>query len=128
MEKFEQASRMKLRFNTDRGAITTEDLWDLPLEENGILDELARDLTRQMKDAEVGSFVVKKSSTSALLELQLDIVKHVITNKLAEVERKEQELVRKAKKQKILGIMARKEDAELEDLSKEELEKLLEGL
>ena len=28
---FEQAARMKLRFDTPRGALSAEDLWDLPL-------------------------------------------------------------------------------------------------
>ena len=89
---FEKASRMKLRFNTQRGVLSVEDLWDLPL-------------------------------------IQLDnIAKHIIDVKLQEQEDRLLESEKKAKRQKILDLMAKKQDAELEGKSLEELAKELEAL
>ena len=40
---FEKASKMKLRFSTTKGVLSTEDLWDLSLES---LDRIAKNLKR----------------------------------------------------------------------------------
>ena len=51
MTDFEKASRLKLRFNTAKGDITVEDLWDLKLESrNGFdLESVAQSLNRAVK-------------------------------------------------------------------------------
>ena len=112
---FEQAAKLKLRYETKRGNISTEDLWDLPLTSTaGVsLDDLAKLLNKAVKDNEEESFVVKKSATNTILDLKFSIVKHVIEERLAEIERKADEAATKARKDKILGIIADKEDDEL---------------
>lgn len=52
---FEQTSRLKLRFDTTKGMLTAEDLWDLPLTSDAgkaNLDDVAQSLHRELKDAE----------------------------------------------------------------------------
>lgn len=113
---FEKASRLKLRFTTPRGSITTEDLWDLPLLAlNGgpCLDDLAKALNRSLKESEEESFVKPKTTSNTTLSLQFEIVKRVIEVKLAEAEAREQAAERKAKKEKLLGLIAEKEDDKL---------------
>lgn len=44
---FEKASRMKLRFNTQRGVLSVEDLWDLPLIQ---LDNIAIALNKKLQE------------------------------------------------------------------------------
>jgi hypothetical protein len=122
---FEQASRLKLRFETSRGNISTEDLWDLPLTSiTGFsLDDLAKSLNKAVNESEE-SFVVKRSKTDEILALRFDIVKHVIEVKLAEAEASRKALENKAQKEKIMGIIADKEDDALKGKSIPALKKM----
>lgn len=128
--QFEKASRLKLRFATNRGNVTTEDLWDLPLIGNNSvsLDHIAITLHRTIKEGGEESFVAKKSRINTVLELKLNIVKHIIKVKLDEVEVRENQATIKAKKEKILGIIADKEDENLKGESVDELKKMLADL
>ena len=52
-QMFEKASRAKIRFETSKGSLTVEDLWDLPLTSNtgkADLDDIARGLHSQLKE------------------------------------------------------------------------------
>jgi hypothetical protein len=115
---FIRASKAKLRFKMSKGNISTEDLWDLNLE---ALDELAKALNKEVKDAREGSFIKKKSVSNTALNLRFDIVKFVIEEKLKEDEEKEERAVKRARKETLLGIIERKEAASMEGKSIEEL-------
>jgi hypothetical protein len=127
---FEKASRKKLRFDTVKGLVTTEDLWDMPLTraDSFSLDDLAKSLNRALKESEEESFVVKKSSENTILDLKFSIVKHVIKTRLAEIEERENAAATKAKKEKILAIIADKEDDSLKDKSISALKKMVADL
>lgn len=62
------------------------------------------------------------------LEVQIEIVKHIFNVKVEERKAAELQAENAAKKQKILAILARKQDAELENKSAEELEELIKDL
>ena len=125
---FEQASRMKLRFDTSVGRVSVEDLWDLPLSSSNKpnLDAIAVDLNRALKGTEE-SFVrnVKKD---AILQLKFDIVKHVIDTRVAENAAKTEEAQKQAQRDKLDNLIARKEDAKLEELSVDELKEMRKSL
>lgn len=124
MEKlFETASKMKVRFNY-RGVITTEDLWDLDVR---ALDYIYKQLMVAKKESEIESLLEEKK-TNPILEVQIEIVKHIFNVKVEERKAAELQAENAAKKQKILAILARKQDAELENKSAEELEKLIKDL
>lgn len=126
---FEKASRLKLRFETTKGSISVEDLWDISLVGKSLcLDNIAKLLFRKLKASDVESFVLKSPKADDLLKLRFDIVKYVIDVRLKEAELAEQAKTRKEKKQKILAIMADKEDQTLRDASLEDLKKMLEDL
>lgn len=126
---FERASRLKLRFETQVGNLTVEDLWDLPLTSRGAsLDTLAKAINKAVKESAEESFVVKKSATDTIIGLKLDIVKHVIEVKLVEAEISEKEVETKAKKERIMAIIADKEDDALKVKSADELKELLDNL
>lgn len=130
IEMFEQASRKKLRFETPLGHLATEDLWDLPLTGRGPnLDKIALDLARRLREEGVEeSFVTKTKKTNETLQLAFDVVKHVIDVRLAENEQARAKADAAAKKERILEIIARKQDAALEGSSMEELQKMVEAL
>lgn len=86
---FEKAARLKLRFNTPIGELSTEDLWELPLTGRpgkANLDDLARALHQQIEQAPTVSFVTKTQPVSAIPQLKFDIVLHIINTKLSEQE------------------------------------------
>lgn len=123
---FEKASRMKLRFNTQRGVLSVEDLWDLPLIQ---LDNIAIALNKKLQESKTESFIKTRTKDTTELELKFNIAKHIIDVKLQEQqEDRLLESEKKAKRQKILDLMAKKQDAELEGKSLEELAKELEAL
>jgi len=93
---FEKASKIKLRFPSSKGMLTTEDLWDLSLQQ---LNGLAKDLNKKVKESAEHDFLEVKSDSDTITKLQFDIVIQVLTKK--------------------------KQDAALENLSEEELKKLL---
>jgi hypothetical protein len=133
---FEAATRLKLRFESSRGVLSTEDLWDLPLtsQRAGLssLDAIAVHLHRQVQSSTTDpvSFVNPAATTkeSSELALKLEIVKHILTIRLSERERAREAAERVEKKQRILEIIARKEDHQLEEMPVDELRALAESL
>lgn len=130
---FEQASRLKFRFDSARGQLTVEDLWDLPLTSSvgrPCLDDIARQLNRALKtnQEEDVSFVEPATPKTTILQDKFDIVKHIIAVRLAERNAAADERARAEKKQRILEIIAKKQDASLESASTEELETMLAAL
>ena len=119
MNNFEKATRLRLRFETSRGNLNVEDLWRLPLAE---LDKLAIALNKQLKESSEESFIKAKSKDNKLLELRFDIVKHIIETLLSEDEEKKKAADKRAKREQLLELIAKKKNQELEGKSLEELE------
>lgn len=121
---FEYAVRNKVRFPF-KGMISVEDLWDLSLTN---LDSIYKTLNKQVKQSEEESLLSTKESVDVELEVQIAIVKHIVTVKLAEKEAAEKASAKKAQKQKIMSIIASKENEALQNSSLEDLKKMLEEL
>ena len=121
---FEKAAKMKLRFNY-RGVCTVEDLWDLPVRE---LDSIYKTLNADLKDQEGESLLETKNKEQTSLTLKIDIVKHIVNTKLEEAKEKEDRLLKAQKKEKILNIIAEKQDEALKDMSVEDLSSLVNSL
>lgn len=121
---FEYATRNKIRFSF-RGLISVEDLWDLSLTN---LDSIYKELNKQSKQSEEESLLNIKTQEDELLNVQIEIVKHIVSVKLAEKEAREKASAKKAQKQKIMSIMAAKQDEALQNSSIDELQKMLDEL
>lgn len=121
---FEYAVRNKVRFPY-KGSISVEDLWDLPVEE---LDKIYKVLNSQVKQSQEESLLLTKSVTDELLDTQIEIVKYVVTVKLQEQAARAKAADKAAEKQKILAIIARKQNESLENSSIEDLNKMLAAL
>lgn len=118
---FEYAVRHKMRFNF-KGLITVEDLWDLSLAN---LDSIYKSLNKQKRESNEESLLEVKSVQDIELEVAIEIIKHIVSVKLAEKAAREQAVENKKQKQKILEIMAKRQDSALENLSDEDLAKKL---
>ena len=121
---FEYAVRNKVRFPF-KGLISVEDLWDLSLTN---LDSIYKTLNKEVKQSEEESLLTTKTSVDTELEIQIAIVKHIVTVKLEEQEVREKAAAKKAQKQKIMSIIATKEDEALQNTSVEDLKKMLDEL
>ena len=120
---FEKAVRNKLRWNY-KGSLNVEDLWALELYElNELYMKLAKDASASAKGLD--SLIDVNEDDDSLETLRMDIVKHIFMTKKAEADSRQMAAIQKQKSARILGIIARKKDAELEAMSVEELEKLI---
>ena len=129
MEMYEKAIRNKYRFNSAKGQLSVEQLWDLPLTTGTVnLDDIAKFLHKQIKEKEETSFVKKETKENGILKNKFDIVLHIINTKLKEQEERKKEAETKEKKEKIYGLLAEKEDEKLKSKDEKELRKMLDEL
>lgn len=126
---FEKAARIKLRFATEVGKISVEELWDLPLTSaKGVsLDSIAIALNSALNTTQK-SFVKKQSDRNALIELSFDIVKYIIDVRSAEAEEKANKIKREQERDRLDDLIKRKQDQQLESLPLEDLIKLRDNI
>lgn len=128
---FEYATRNKLRFASTRGVLSVEQLWDVPLRsrDDFNLDNIAKAANKALKEVSEESFVeIKKTVEHTMRELSLEIVKYVIDTKIAEEEAAKTRAAKRLEKEKLLDILAEKQDGKLSKLSEEELKKRIKAL
>ncbi|MCO8275093.1 hypothetical protein M1L60_31390 [Actinoplanes sp. TRM 88003] len=124
MSVFEKATREKFRYPSAKGQLTTEQLWELPLTaKSGFsLDDVAKAVNTELKAVDTESFVATETNPAkATLEAKLEIVKHVIAFRLAEDQAAKAAAAKKLEKEKLIAVLGRKQDAELENLTEAEL-------
>lgn len=128
---FEFATRNKLRFVSPRGEIATEQLWDVPLRSNDgfNLNEIAKTANKALKNATEESFVeTTRTASHVKLEMTLEVVKYVIDVKLDEERAAKKRAENKIEKEKLLAILAEKQDGKLSAMSENELKKRIAAL
>ncbi len=128
---FEIAARKKLRFESTKGDLTAEQLWEAPLRgASGFnLDQIARAADRKVKSLTEESFVENRSSKASIrAELCLDIIKYVIETRLAEDEAKLARADKLKQKEKIVTILAEKEDDDLKKMTTKQLKEKMASL
>lgn len=121
---FEYASKNKFRYPY-KGMITTEDLWDMTPAQ---LDIVYKALNKDAADAQIDSLMCTMDHTDAELLMKIDIVKHIFKVKENEVQARKDAASKSAKKQRILDILAQREENDLQAMSKEDLLKMLNDL
>lgn len=120
---FEKATRQKLRFQY-KGLISTEDLWDLSLEElNAIYVALCSKTKNKTEDSLITDGKASKEDRDNML--RMEIVKSIFEVKKKEVEKRKLRKEQKDRDQQILSILARKENQEMENKSIDELRSML---
>jgi hypothetical protein len=130
---FIYATRNKLRFTSTKGELTIEQLWDIPLRsKNGDdfnLNTIAKAANKAWKDISEDSFVeTTKTPEHTKREMTLEIVKYVIEVKLGEEEAAKKRADNKTEKEKLLKILAEKQDGKLSELSEKELQRRIAAL
>lgn len=122
MANFELATKLKFRFPY-RGMITTEDLWDLSMEQ---LDTVFKALNKEVKTFEEDSLLDSNDSVDCILKEKINIVKFIFDAKKAEAAAHKASVENARRRQRILEVLAKKQDESLLNASEEELRKMLE--
>ena len=133
MDIFAYATRNKLRFETDKGNLTVEDIWDLPLtapEGQLSIDVVGKASAKAVKDNDGNEdFVVtERTKDESSLTIRLKILEYIRDHKVDYANRAEKAAMSKAKKQQILEVIKKKKDEDLESKGIDELEKMLDEL
>ena len=117
---YKEALRRNIRFEF-KGLRSTEELWDMRLEE---LDSIFQFLNAQRKTKSEESLLSTQNPEVSELDLKIEIVRDIVGTLLQEKAEREESANKAARKQKILEMVARKEDDELGNLSADELKAL----
>lgn len=131
--KFEQATRAKLRITTVQGPIGVEDLWTLPLTTTNpgkytSLDDIARALHKKLGTAETVSFVEDVVASDAVSQLSFDLVLHVISVIKAENTARRDAHAKAEKKQKLLALLDKRQSEADNALTEEQIREQLAAL
>lgn len=118
---FESATRSKMRFPF-KGMISVEDLWDLSLTN---LDSVFKTLNAEVKRSEEESLLNTKSKEDEEISNKIEIVKYIVSVKLDEKKKREDAKKNAEMRQRLLEIKAKRQDAALENMSDEDLDKML---
>lgn len=126
---FEMASQYKFRYPW-KGMITTEDLWDLNVKQ---LDAVYQALSKEMNALQDGDSLLSTTSADVFnkkqdLTTKIEIVKYIFNCKQQAAELNRMAAERSAKKQRIMDILAQKQENTLQNMSEDELKKMLDEL
>ena len=121
MNLFEIATRSKYRF---KGSLSVEDLWDLPSTQ---LDAIYRAMTKELRE-QGGESLMQKDNDNTVLTNKIEIIKHIFLVKQEEIAARKAAEENRNKRQRIMEILEQKRDASLQNMSEEDLQKMLNGL
>ena len=119
---YKEITRQRIRFSTNKGLLSLEQLWDLSIND---LDALAVSLQEAYDSSKGKSFLAKRTSKDKGLKLQLDVVLDILNTKVEEAELIKEAAETKLHNQKILGLIAEKQEGQLKGKSIRELEAML---
>lgn len=122
---YKEGIRSKVRFETSKGLLSIEQLWDLSRTQ---LATVVRNLKKKLKedsDDDLAFLDDTAKQVDKLDQLKFNIAKDIYLTKKAEYDASVNEAEIKANNQKILAIIKEKQEASLKDMSVEDLEKLI---
>ena len=124
MDIYKQAALTGLRFTTSKGSLSAEQLYHLTQTDltNAIRNQ--KKVLKKNDDDDLG-FLDTNSKVDAVEQLRFDILKDVYITKKEAAAASRTALERKEQQQKLMGLIQKKKEGALENLSVEELEKML---
>lgn len=121
---YKQASKLGLRFQTNRGVLSVEQLWHLNQTDLSNAIKAVKKVLKKSDDDEL-SFLEDTKVVDVENQLRFDILKDVYLTKKKDAEELKSARDRKEYEQKILSLIAEKKDESLKGKTIEELEAML---
>lgn len=115
-----KALRFKISFPNKSGMVSTEDLWNLSLEE---LDVVAVELYSQLQNCPKVTFLKKPVKSDVVAQLKFDVVKYVIEVKSVEREQAEKAAELRKEKRELEELINKAEREQKASLPLDELKK-----
>lgn len=119
---FAIATAKKFRFESNRGVLSVEDLWDVPMTE---LDVIYRRLNKQLRDVQEESLLENTRRGITDLEMKVELVKSIFAAQQEQSEDAKNRAERRAKKQHLMNLLAEKQGEELKGLDAKRLQKMI---
>lgn len=120
---YKQASQLKLRFSTNVGQLSVEQLWELSQTTLSIAIKSVKKILKKNDDDEL-SFLEDTKEVDVENQLRFNILKDVYLTKKKEADELRNAAYIKAHNQKIDSLIAEKQEGKLKEMSIEDLEKL----
>lgn len=120
---YKQASKLQLRFTTNRGLLSVEQLWNLNQTDLSNAIKAVKKVLNKDDDDEL-SFLESTKVVDVENQLRFDILKDVYLTKKKEAAELRDAVEAKAFNKKIDELIASKKDDKLKNMSVEELEAL----
>lgn len=124
MNIFQQASMTKLRFQTVKGILATEDLWSLSQRQ---LDSMYSQICDTLQASSVNS-LLNNNKQDVVLVLKRDIIAFIFAHNKDLEDAAKIRAEKLAQKHKLEELIASKRDEKLSSLSEEELLKMLQEI
>lgn len=120
---YKQASQLRLRFLTNVGQLSAEQLWDLSQTQLSNAIKSVKKVLKKNDDDEL-SFLEDTKEVDVENQLRFDILKDVYLTKKKEADELRNAADIKAHNHKIDSLIAEKQEGKLREMSIEDLEKL----
>ena len=120
---FELASIEQWRFKSAKGELSVEDLYQIPLARGALnLDAVTIAAAKEAEASKTESYVTKPRPGSKQLAQKLELLKYIITFRIALVDTAKKAATKKDLKQKIAAAREANSDNALSKMSPEELD------
>lgn len=121
MDIYKLASRKQLRVSTTKGLLPVEQLWTLSLSS---LSTIIRNVKKQLNGNEADSdlaFLDETKTVDTELQLTFDILKDIYQTKKTELDEERRAVEVKAQKEKLMSLLAKKQDEKFENMTEEQI-------
>ncbi len=125
MDIYKEGAKRNLRFPTTKGPLSIEQLFSLSQSAVALVVKNCKKVLKGDNDDEL-SFLDESTKINTEDQLRFDIAKDIYLTKKAEADEIKTKADRKAFEQKILGLIAEKQEDSLKGKSIEELTAMLE--
>ena len=121
-------AQSKVRFNSPRGPLTVEDLFDLPLTGPFSLDSISTIVLAEQDAQPRKSLVTTTKAPNKIADAKVEVLTAIIEFKQTQLEAKEKLALNKQRKAKLMDQLANIEKGDIEKMSKEDVLKELASL
>lgn len=122
---FEQAVIAKDRWQSDRGLLTIEDLFDLPLP---VINQIAVGIDKEIKATSEESFLSTGSKANPSLIRKLEVLKRVIEIQEAKAAAQAEAKLKRQQRDKLEALIEQRQDQELANAPLEQLQEMLKNV